>query len=501
MQLSDLLPVILGTEPLANERLNPVVTGLTNDSRQVKSGDLFFAYPGQQVDGRDFIGQALQQGASAILAEQQNYILPLFAEYAHVPIIRVANLASQVGTIAAHFHGHPSRQMSVIGITGTNGKTSCSYFIAQALELLGKKCGIIGTLGNGLYGHLHPTNLTTPDAIKVQQHMAEFVQQGAQYTAMEVTSHSLEQGRVTGVEFAAAVFTNLTRDHLDYHSDMAHYAAAKRKLFAHPKLRYAILNADDAYAKQWLTELSGQLAVWAYALQPVQESELKAIPAVYVYHAELNSHGIKATIHTPWGEALLHNPYLLGRFNLSNLLAVLTVLGVLGIPLPTILNLLAQLRGVPGRMQSFGGGQQPLVVVDFAHTPDALEQVLQVLRECTDKKIWCVFGCGGDRDKGKRPLMGKIAERYADYVVITDDNPRQEDPRQIVADIRQGLAHPEQAVIEHDRRRAIRHAVSCAQSGDIVLIAGKGHETYQLSQGQKTPFNDAVEVQLLLTVQ
>jgi len=496
-QLSYLLNNIVAVP----EQADRLISGLAQDSRLVKPGDLFFARSGTQKDGREFVAAAIKQGAVAVLVEEQETASKVNDETTVVPIFPVKDLAKLIGVIAARFYNDPSNHLKVIGITGTNGKTSCSHFIAQALQLEDKPCGIIGTLGNGLYGQLQHTDLTTPDAITLQKLFAEFQTNGTKYVAMEVASHGLVQGRVSGTHFNIAVFTNLTRDHLDYHGSIANYAAAKRTLFTQPGLGCAVLNADDKYGAEWLTELKPILPVYSYSLNPPlpQQQELNGIAKTYVHHAQLDSSGITASIHTPWGDGVLHNPHLTGRFNLSNLLAVVTVLGILGLSLEVILARMAQLRGVPGRMETFGGGNKPLVIVDFAHTPDALEQVLKALGEYKQGLLWCVFGCGGDRDRGKRPLMAKVAEQYADRLIITDDNPRQEDPKQIVAEIYAGLTDPGKAVIEHDRRRAIAHAISCAQADDVILIAGKGHETYQIIGKEKEPFNDALEVQKLLT--
>lgn len=471
------------------------ITGLSLDSRQVKPGDLFFAYPGTLVDGRNFIDQAIQKGAVAVIAEEPVSLL----KKEKFPIYSLPKLVSHVGPIAAKFYGNPSKHMQVVGITGTNGKTSCCHFIAQALQVNDEICGVIGTVGNGLYQnnhhHLQSSALTTPDAITLQAQLAEWHKQKVKYVAMEVASHGLVQGRVNGIEFAVAVFTNLTRDHLDYHGDMASYAQAKRLLFASPGLRYAVLNADDSYGQQWIKELTNDLSVFGYSLS---SANILTEQAIYVRHAQFDSIGITASVHTPWGEGVLHNPYLIGQFNLSNLLAALTVLGILGMPLETILARLADVRPVVGRLQSVGGGEKPLAVIDYSHTPDALEKVLQTLRNHCKGKLWCVFGCGGDRDRGKRPLMGKIAEQYADCVIVTDDNPRHEEPRQIIAEILQGLMDPAGVVVEHDRRRAIVHALRCAQKDDVVLIAGKGHETYQIIGDEKNAFSDLFEAQLVL---
>jgi UDP-N-acetylmuramoyl-L-alanyl-D-glutamate--2,6-diaminopimelate ligase len=476
------------------------ILGLSLDSRKVKAGDLFFAYPGAQVDGRDFIEDAVKKGAVAILAETLTRPSGTLSqrERGQPKIHFVSNLATQVGIIAARFYNNPSQHMQVVGITGTNGKTSCCHFIAQALHKQNTVCGVIGTIGNGLYQNDHQqlqaASLTTPDAIALQALLAEWHQQKVKHVVMEAASHGLAQGRVNGVQFAIAVFTNLTRDHLDYHGDMENYAQAKRLLFAQPGLQYAVLNLDDKYGKQWSEEFKNDLTVFNYSLSPINQPSNNTI---YVRQAQFNAIGITASIHTPWGVGVLHNPFLIGRFNLSNLLAALTVLGILGMPLETILASLAEVRPVAGRMQTVGGGTKPLAVIDYSHTPDSLEKALQTLREHCKGKLWCVFGCGGNRDRGKRPLMGKIAEQYADCVVITDDNPRHEDAREIVAEILQGLMDPACAVIEHDRRRAIIHALSCAHPDDIVLIAGKGHETYQIIGDQKNTFSDVLEAQLV----
>lgn len=499
--LKDLLTDIISVVPQWTQK----IMGLTQDSRCVKNGDLFFAVPSTlataSMDGRHFMQDAIAKGAAAILAEAHG-----LAEFSNqqfstgkptVPVIPVENLLHKIGLIAARFYGDPSTHMQVIGITGTNGKTSCSHFIAKALEMNGEVCGVIGTLGCGVYGKLLQTGLTTPDAILLQKLLADFYAQQAKYVAMEASSHGLSQDRVAGVQFTIGVFTNLTREHLDYHGNMQNYAAAKRLLFNQPGLQYAVLNADDPYGKQWAQELKQTLSVFTYGLNASTVFSDHS-HHTYAHAIQLNNTGITASLHTPWGEGVLHNPYLLGHFSLSNLLAVLTVLGILGMPLSEILAYLARLRGVMGRMETFGGGKQPLVVVDYAHTPDALQQVLQVLRTHSQGKIWCVFGCGGNRDSGKRPLMGKIAEQYADRIIVTDDNPRHEDPLQIVADVLAGLDSPGNAVVEHDRRRAIAHAVGCAQEGDIVLIAGKGHEAYQIIGDQQQAFSDSLEVQMLL---
>lgn len=489
MRLKQLLAGILVVDPAHDVE----ITGLAQDSRLVKRGDLFFARRGTQLDGKSFIAEAIKNGAAAILTEAS---VP--SANKKIPQYQLNDLVGQIGIIAACFYGHPSRHMKIIGITGTNGKTSCSHFIAQALHHSGIPCGVMGTIGNGLAGApLQHAALTTEDPIRMQALLAQWLKQGVKHVAMEASSHGLAQQRLNGIEFAVAVLTNLTRDHLDYHGDMAGYAAAKRLLFARPELQQIVLNIDDEYGRKWFKEFRGHKPIFAYSAHLIPE-ELRAILRIEVHHSQFDRVGFTAGVHTPWGEGVLHNPSLIGHFNLSNLLAVLAVLGILGLPLQTILTRLAELRGVPGRMQTLGGGKLPLVVVDYAHTPDALEQVLSALRKQASAKLWCVFGCGGDRDRGKRPLMAKVVEQYADFVIVTDDNPRHEDPRQIVREIMQGLENPAGAVIEHDRRRAIAHALSCAHADDIVLIAGKGHETQQIIGDEKMTFSDVLEAQLVL---
>lgn len=482
MKLSELLGNFLNALPATD----PEITGLTLDSRQVVPGDLFVACKGETYDGRDYINDAIARGAVAVLVEND----PILKS---VPVVGIENLSNKLGWIAAHFYGQPSRHMKMIGVTGTAGKTSCTYWLSEALQ----PSGLIGTLGSGINGQMHIGTHTTPDAITLQKTLADFHQQGIKRVAMEVSSHALVQGRVTGIEFDIGVFTNLSREHLDYHGDMESYAAAKRRLFETAGLRYAVANAEDHYGQEILKMRPDVLQAFGYCIGKVP-AKLKNIPMVIADSVKLDMRGIKARINTPWGEGILESPFL-GRFNLSNLLAILTVLGIMGMPLDEALAKIAVLPSVPGRMQMLGGDETtPLVIVDYAHKPDALEQVLKTLRGICQGKLWCVFGCGGDRDRGKRALMGGIAEKYADQIVLTDDNPRTESPAFIVSEILQGMSPGTTAVIEHDRRRAIEHALSCAHPGDIVLIAGKGHEICQYVGDQKLPFNDILEVKQFL---
>jgi len=449
---------------------------LVNDSRQVRPGDIFLAYPGEHSDGRDFIARALVAGAGAVLWEQQGFD---WRNEWHTPNLAVAHLREQVGPIASAFYGKPSQHLRMIGVTGTNGKTSCSHWLAQALTALDRKTAIVGTLGNGFPGALSAAINTTPDPIVLQGMLAEFLKHGAQSVAMEVSSHGLAQGRVNGTHFDIAVLTNLTRDHLDYHGDMASYAAAKQSLFFWPGLKCAVLNCDDEFGAQLAAQLGDQgLKVMTYGFgeADVRGSRLRLEPD-----------GLALDITTSHGTAYL-SASVLGRFNAYNLLAVLAAMLASGVALQEAVAVLGQVQPVAGRMQQLGGDGLPLVVVDYAHTPDALEKVLASLREQTRGRLLCVFGCGGNRDKGKRPLMGEVAARLADFVVVTSDNPRHENPRAILDAIVAGMTGDYHE--EADRAAAITLALHQAKAGDIVLIAGKGHEVYQEIGDEKLPFSD-----------
>lgn len=481
--LSDIIKV--------SDKDNCTITGLAIDSRQVCVGDLFLAYCGENNDGRNYINNAVERGAAAILCDDP---LPQQINLVKsVPILSISKLREKVGLIAAKFYDYPSKKMMVIGVTGTNGKTSCTQFLAEILTAQQQLCGVIGTLGAGFFGKLSPLNNTTPDAVTLQRLLYEFYQQNAKAVAMEVSSHSLEQGRISGINFDAAIFTNLTREHLDYHGNMDNYGLAKKKLFLQPNLHYAIINADDEFGQSLIKELSGPVKVYAYSTKNIST----IVPTISATDIKLDINGVSAKVITPWGDGYLRSA-LLGHFNVSNLLAVLTVLGIYGIKLDVALKSFESIHAVPGRMQKFGGGKKSLIVVDYAHSPDALEQTLLTMREHCHGALWCVFGCGGNRDKGKRAIMGQIAERYSDHIIITNDNPRTENPQKIIDDILQGLLCPWAAEVEQDRRAAIAHAVDCAQPDDAILIAGKGHENYQIIGKEKIPFSDVEVVKSLV---
>ena len=463
------------------------VTNLEIDSRKVQAGDTFLAYPGIHQDGRHFIAQAIAQGANAVVWDAQDFHWnPAWK----VPNLPVPQLRDKVGELASEVYGRPSQRLCVIGITGTNGKTSCSHWLAQALSQAGRPAAIIGTLGNGFPEQLEPSTHTTPDPVVLQKSLQRYLSQGATCAAMEVSSHALDQGRVNGMHFEMALFTNLSRDHLDYHGDMKRYAAAKSLLFTWPALRHAVLNSDDAYSSELREKAEAQgVHVIAYGFETgeVRGSNLCVGPQ-----------GLAFDVATPWGEARLESS-VLGRFNAHNLLAVLATLLVGGVPFEQAIISVQHVQPVPGRMQQIRLPGKPLVVVDYAHTPDALEKVLITLREvaaeskATGAKLICVLGCGGQRDKGKRPLMGDVVARLADAAVVTSDNPRNETPRAIIDDIVGGMAANFHIV--EDRAAAIDYAIRQARATDVVLIAGKGHETYQEIKGVKLPFSD-VEVAL-----
>ncbi|MCA1925456.1 MAG: UDP-N-acetylmuramoyl-L-alanyl-D-glutamate--2,6-diaminopimelate ligase [Thiobacillus sp.] len=474
-------PVINETVPHILERLGVPVSELVNDSRKAAPGAVFAAYPGEARDGRDFIPQAVAQRIDGVLWDADRFqwdpALP-------VPNAGVADLRYRIGEIAAHVYGEPSRAMHMVGVTGTNGKTSVAHWTAQSLTRLGRKTAVIGTVGNGFPGALAPTLNTTPDAIALQQRLAHYRQQGAAACAMEVSSHGLAQGRVNGTCFNVAVLTNLSRDHLDYHGSMENYAAAKARLFAWPGLESAVLNLDDAFGRQLEGEIRhARVAGYGFTRGAVVGESLR-----------LSRTGLAMKVRTDWGNADIAAP-LLGRFNAANLLAVLATLLVSGARLDEACAALAHVTPPPGRMQTLGGGVHPLVVIDYAHTPDALEKALATLRESLQGgRLICVFGCGGNRDKGKRPLMGEAAAKGADEVWVTSDNPRHEDPEAIIEAVLAGarrVASKQGLHVETDRARAIFEAIGGAQQGDLVLIAGKGHEDYQEIGDERLPFSDA----------
>ena len=456
------------------------VSGLVMDSRELRPGDAFVAIAGFGTHGLAFSAQAASKGAAAILFEP-----PAPAEYpAPADAIAVPGLRSRLGAMGDLFHGHPSHAMTMVGVTGTNGKTSTVQLLAQAWHRRGLDSGSIGTLGAGRHGQVQPTGFTTPLVLRMHALLGELRESGVQALAMEVSSHALDQGRVDGVHYDVAVFTNLTRDHLDYHGDMASYGAAKARLFGRDGLKAAVLNLDDAFGRT----LHGSLAPGLRAVGVSSRGQAGA--EVRAEALRFDNGGIGFDLVAGGRSHPVRSP-LLGRFNVDNLLAVAGVLHALGDDASDIAATLSQLQPVPGRMNRLGGdGVLPLVVIDYAHTPDALAQALTSLRAHADARLVCVFGCGGERDRGKRPQMAQIAEAEADLVIVTDDNPRGEDGDAIVADILAGFAEPQAVTIERDRAAAIIRAVGQAGPDDIVLVAGKGHEPYQEVAGLRHPFDD-----------
>ncbi len=467
------------------------VSGLVGDSRQIEPGQAFVALAGIQHDARKHIPAAIAAGAVAVLAEAggdwQSH-----RSIDGVPVLVIADLAMELGNIASRLHGEPSHAMTVTAVTGTNGKTSIANLIAGASEQLGRRAAVIGTLGNGFYGELHPSQFTTPDPLQLQGLLAGFRAAGADLVAMEASSHGLEQGRMVGTRIHTALFTNLTRDHLDYHGDMDSYAAAKGRLFQWPGLRAAVINVDDPQGEGYRALLAPEVACLRYSLDAGSNAELVA------ESVQPSLAGLVLQLRTPQGPAVLRSP-LLGRFNASNLLAVLGGLLSLGYSLDESVTALGQVQPVAGRMQCLREADSALAVVDYAHTPDALEQALKAAREHTVGRLWCLFGCGGGRDTGKRPQMGRIAGELADVVVLTTDNPREEAPQAILDHVRSGIAAGVEVTVIADRAEAIQYALRHAAADDVVLIAGKGHETYQEIMGVRYPFNDVEQVQQALS--
>lgn len=462
------------------------VKSITADSRKVQPSSLFLAYPGDNSDGRDYIADAIKNGAGAVLWESDSYEWNAQWDVENQPI---KQLRLQAGNIANQFYSYPSTKMWMIGVTGTNGKTSISQWLSQCFNHLGGKTAVIGTLGNGLPNQLSATSNTTPDAVLLQAMLADYVKQDVKNVAMEVSSHGLHQGRVNGVHFDVAVLSNLSRDHLDYHGSLEAYADAKRSLFVDNDLKCAVLNSDDEFGRKLEAELTERgTPVMSYGIDSgmVRATELHFSNTHFAFYA-----------HTPFGNAPV-KANLIGRFNVYNVLAVLATLLASKVSLDDATAAISHIQSAAGRMQTMGGGALPLVVVDYAHTPDALEKVLTTLKSQASAKLICIFGCGGNRDAGKRALMGKVASEIADTVVVTSDNPRDEDPYKIIQDILSAMQG--NYAVEEDRAKAISIGIRSAKPQDIVLIAGKGHEDYQEIAGKKQHFSDVEQAQNVLKV-
>jgi UDP-N-acetylmuramoyl-L-alanyl-D-glutamate--2,6-diaminopimelate ligase len=506
------------TNPMTPDRMNDICQWigahapagkLASDSRRIGRGDVFFAYPGDAGDGRAFIARAIEQGAAAVLFDERDFA---WDAAWNVPHLAVAELKMNAGSIAHACNDMPDSAMFTVGLTGTNGKTSCAVWLGQAFARLGETAAVIGTLGVGLFkgrGEVEydVTGYTTPDAVLLAQKLAEVRDAGATALAIEVSSIGLEQGRTSGMHFDVAIFTNLTRDHLDYHGDMESYEAAKQKLFTWPGLKTAVLNLDDPAGLRLVNHLKSRfgsaLPLIGYTLHDA--AALPDIDGVAILRAsqfKSRNAGTDFHLESPYGGATVKT-HLVGHFNISNALAVLGALLAKGVVLRSAIDALESLTPAPGRMQQVGGQDAPMVVIDYAHTPDALEKTLGALRQVAQDRggqLWCVFGCGGDRDPGKRPQMGAISQ-VAEHVLVTSDNPRGEEPGAIIAQIVAGMdASRADSTIQaiEDRAAAILSAIKHAGKLDVILLAGKGHEPYQEIKGRKMPFSDADHAALAL---
>ncbi|PKG56792.1 UDP-N-acetylmuramoyl-L-alanyl-D-glutamate--2,6-diaminopimelate ligase [Shewanella sp. GutDb-MelDb] len=471
-----------------------VFNDLTLDSRALKVGDLFVAVPGYQVDGRQYIKAAFAKGAAAVLVhtdspeEHGNITSEMGLEIAFFQLNR------QVSALAAQAYPMSSQRPRIIGVTGTNGKTSVTQLIAQLQQLQHKQAAVMGTLGNGLWGKLVDSGNTTADAITLIKQLQDFEISHADTCAMEVSSHGLVQGRVEAVPFDVAVFTNLSRDHLDYHHTMEAYGAAKQRLFHFSSLRAGLINCDDATGASWLAQTSSAKTPASKTLAFSIKGDTKA--DIYAKHCQYHDGGVSCILVWPEGEATLVSP-LLGDFNLSNLVAALGALYLVGEDMAALVKSAAMLTPVAGRMERFTTTNKVTLVVDYAHTPDAIEHALQALRVHCKGQLWCLFGCGGDRDAGKRPMMARSAEQFADHVMVTSDNARSENPEEIIANVFSGFTEPQKAQSQVNRKTAIREVVAMAKAGDMVLIAGKGHETYQEVNGEKLNYDERAFTQAI----
>ena len=463
-----------------------LISGMTLDSRDVKSGDLFVALQGAVTDGRIYIKKAIEAGAAAVLSETESVSENgTISIEQNIPIIQVFQLGKYLSSISMRFYFPQSQTHHITAVTGTNGKTTIATLLANSYELLGHKSAQMGTIGNGLYGKLQASLNTTLDAISICRELKKYQEQGAENTIMEVSSHGLIQGRISSIPFTTAIFTNLTRDHLDYHGTMEAYAQAKEQLFTEFPLKHKIINADDEIGKAWLAHHADAIAYGFNADEKSAQHYFKITDVQYL------TQGLEFKFISSWGEGDIYAPFY-GAFNVLNIAAVSCALLADSYSIEEVKHVVANLTGVSGRMeQYFFVEQQVTFVVDYAHTPDALENALKALQVHKQQgRILAVFGCGGDRDKGKRPEMAKAAEKYADQVIIVDDNPRGESAQAIVEDIKQGLINPEQAIVIHDRKKAILHLLANSQVNDIILVAGKGHEDYQIFGDKRVHYSD-----------
>ncbi|MFO7992651.1 MAG: UDP-N-acetylmuramoyl-L-alanyl-D-glutamate--2,6-diaminopimelate ligase [Marinobacter sp.] len=489
MCITSLSTLLQGIAPVPSV-FDVTIHGLKTDSREVRSGDAFIALAGARTPADHYVEHAIGAGATVVLLEVAQ--AGECHEHEGVLIVPVTDLRAQLGKIADRFFEHPSQRLRLIGVTGTNGKTSVSHFLATLLQETGTPCGVIGTLGYGMPDALQEGGHTTPDVVQVNRVLSRILAQGGRAAAMEVSSHALDQGRIDNLTMTGAVFTNLTRDHLDYHGSMEAYGAAKARLFEREELHFAVVNFDDPFGRQLYEQLEGKCDRVRYSLHEAQTE-------LWLTEFSPSIDGFTASVDGLWGHFDISAP-VLGSFNVSNILAAMAAVLSLGVPVERVQRAVEKLSPPPGRLEPFAGSNGVRVVVDYAHTPDALNSALAALRPHIRGRLLCVFGCGGDRDSGKRPEMAREAESAADVVIVTDDNPRSEEPARIAADIMAGFNHPEQVTIIHDRAEAIRQAIHSAAAGDIVLIAGKGHEAWQETAGQRLPFSDAEQVRHALSL-
>ena len=481
----------LHTPVQAARWLHERVTGmLSADSRKTGKGDGFIAWPGAETDGRNHVNFALAAGASACLVEHSGVQAYGFSGDR---VATYAGLKAVTGSIAAVYFGAPAERLQVVAVTGTNGKTSTAWWLAQALSRLGRKCGIAGTLGIGTPGAMVANGLTTPDPVLLQQQLRRFVDEDFSACVLEASSIGLEERRLEGTRIELAVFTNFTQDHLDYHASMPAYWEAKKMLFTWPGLQASVINLDDVKGRELNVALvNGAMDIWTFSSTGPARLAAEAICQ--------GAHGLGFEVGEGIERHALATP-MVGLYNVSNLLGVIASLRALNVPLADAVAACADLSPVPGRTETLTAAGLPMVVIDYAHTPDALEKVLAALQPVARRRggrLWCVFGCGGDRDASKRPQMAAIAEKNADQLVLTSDNPRSEDPLGILEQMRKGLARPQAIFLEPDRRAAIAHALEFSQPQDVVLLAGKGHENYQEIKGEKLPFSDREQAQAIL---
>ena len=464
------------------------VTGIAIDSRKVEPGNLFLAYRGTNHNGLDYIDNAINEGAAAIAIDEAEIFN---SESISKEIFKIPELRKNAGLIISRFYGNPSKNIKIIGVTGTNGKTTVSYLIAYAMHGLKKNSAFIGTLGHGLFGQIETSKTTTPDPVKLHSLFSLWENQ-VNFVAMEVSSHALDQGRVEGTEFNTAVFTNLSRDHLDYHKTIDDYVSAKFSLFEKTGLENAVINIGDSYGVKLVEKLPTDLNIFAYSVKKsnLEFYKREKISFIYCEQIEVESFAGKIIkVRSPWGKATIR-VNLLGEFNVENVLAAFTVLCISGAPIEEVTAILSGFTGLPGRMEVFSSIDKPLIVVDYAHTPDALEKALTGLKPYCKGKLFCIFGCGGGRDVGKRAQMGSIAESLSDQIILTNDNPRNESPDQIFKNILEGIKNKSRIIIKEDRSDALISTFLEAKKKDVILLAGKGHEMTQQLGPITVPFSD-----------